>query len=241
MNVNIPIVKEWGSWVVFISSCIAALIAGLSMHPVQTGREIYFNTLLTVSGLTLLINSKNPLVSIIRTKGENREQLKWFMFFFLAGIVLLVPFLRDGLGHFLVFSVLVISYMLILSLGKEHHILAELNGFALITLPAPVVYFVITGEMSIKLYVAVFMFFAAGVFKVKVRVKKSVAYRILMWFYCLIAVIVFYGLKIPVILLLPMIENIVSIIWMREEKLRVTGYTELTKGVVFLVLMIFFW
>ncbi len=238
---SIPFVKEWGSWVVFVSSWIAALITGLAIRPWLTGREFILNTFLTILGLTLLINSKNPLVAVIRTKGENVEQLKWLLFFVIAGTSLLIPFIADGLGKFLIFSFLILSYMLMLSIGKEHHVLAELNGFALITLPAPIIYYVVTGEMSIKLYVAVFMFFAAGVFKVKVRIRKTADYRLFMGLYVSIVTIVYYFYKIPIILLVPLLENIISILWMREEALKTTGYIELTKGIMFLVLLGLYW
>ncbi len=238
---SIPFVKEWGSWVVFVSSWIAALITGLSMRPWLTGREFILNTFLCISGLTLLINSKNPLVSVVRTKGGDREQLKWLFFFGLTGTALLIPFMVTGPGRFLLFSLLILSYLLMLSSGKEHHILAELNGFALITLPAPIVYFVITGEMSLKLYIAVFMFFAAGVFKVKVRIKKTAAYRLFMGLYVFIVAIVFSFLEIPLVLIIPLIENIITVLWLREERLKTTGYIELTKGVLFLMLLGFFW
>ena len=238
---KIPLVKEWGSWVVYISSLSAALITGLLTHPWQTGRDFSVKTFLTVSGLTFLINSKNPLASTLRTRGQQKEHVLWFLFFSLTGLVLLVPFLIEGIKSFLIFSILILSYVILLLFGKEHHIFTELNGFALLTLSTPVVYFAITGEMSLKLYLAVFIYFAAGVFKVRVRLKRTLFYRIIMVMYCAAALAVFYLLGLSVILLLPLIENIMSVILMREEKLKVTGYTELIKGVVFIVLIGLFW
>ncbi|MBI4848501.1 MAG: hypothetical protein HY808_08015 [Nitrospirae bacterium] len=237
---KVPVVKEWGSWAVFFSSVLAGLISGLLTKPWLTGRESGSKTALTVLGLTLLINSKNPLTSALRAK-EKREHILWFSFFALTGFALLVPFLIEGLKTFLVFSLLIASYAILLSSGKEHHIVTELNGFALLTIAAPVVYFAMTGEMSWKLYLAVTMFFAAGVFKVRVRIRKTPFFRWLMIFHCAAAVSVFYLLDISTLLLLPLIENIATAVWLREEKLRTTGNIELTKAIIFIVLMGFFW
>jgi hypothetical protein len=111
----------------------------------------------------------------------------------------------------------------------------------LLTLSAPVVYFAVTGELSMKLYLAVFIFFAAGVLKVRVRLKKTPFFRVIMVLYCAAAAAVFYLLGISVLLLIPFVENIISVILMREERLKMTGYTELIKGVAFIVLIGFFW
>jgi hypothetical protein len=204
---KVPFVKEWGSWVVFISSCLAAFVAGFKTRPWETITEHWL----------------------------------WLLFFSLVGLILMLPFLLAGIKEFSVFSFLIISYIIILSLGREHHIIAELNGFALLTLSAPIVYFVISGEMSLRLYIAVMLFFAAGVFKVRVRLKKNLFYRRVMVIYCAAVLLVFYLLAIPVILLLPLIENIISVILMREERLRITGYTEMVKGIAFIILIATFW
>jgi hypothetical protein len=107
---KIPIVKEYGSWAVFIFSCVAGLITGLLTRPWQTGKDFSMDTLLTILGLMLLINSKNPLSSALRTKsestrteGQRKEDLLWFMFFSLVGVVLLIPFLTNGIKTFLFF------------------------------------------------------------------------------------------------------------------------------------------
>jgi hypothetical protein len=152
-----------------------------------------------------------------------------------------MPFLIDGTRIFFVSSMLVLIYFVFVSSGKEHSLFAELNGFALLTLSAPIVYYVITSDVSWRLYVAVLVFFWAGIIKVRVRLKKTVPYRILMVIYCAAASILFYALSIPVILLLALFENIISVILMREERLRTTGNIELIKGAVFLVLAGFFW
>ena len=238
---KIPVVKEWGSWAVFISSVVAALVAGLLTRPWETGRDFANVTALTVLGLAFLINSKNPLALALRARGKKKEHLLWFLFFSVSGLALLMPFLLDGVGSFAIFSILVLSYAILLYRGKEHSLFTEFNGFALLTLAAPVVHFTVTGALSLKLYAAVLLFFGSGVFKVRVRTRKTVKSRWMMALYCAVAVILYFQMNIPIVLLLPLIENVVSLIFMREEKLRMTGYTELIKGIVFIILIGFFW
>ena len=237
---KIPVVKEWGSWVVFSSSCLAGLITGLKTQPWLAGRDFTKVTALTILGSAFLINSKNPLASAIRSK-EKKEHILWFLFFALTGLVFLIPFLIEGIKTFQIFAILIASYIILLSSGKEHHLAAELNGFALLTISAPVVYFAVTGEMSWKLYLAVTAFFAAGVFKVRLRLRKTLLFRWVMVLYCAFTSIIFHLAGIPVVLLLPLIENVITAVWLREEKLRTTGNIELTKGIVFLIFTGLFW
>ena len=238
---KIPVVKEWGSWVVFSSSWLAALITGLLTRPWERARDYSSLTVMTILGLTILINSKNPLTSVLRTRGKKKEHVIWFLFFSISGLALLVPFLIDGIKGFSIFSLLVLSYVILLYKGKEHSLFAELNGFAMLTLSAPVIYFTVTGDLSLKLYAAVLLFFGAGVFKVRVRIRKTLTYRWIMALYCVFAITTYYKLDIAIIILLPLIENLISVILMREEKLRTTGYTELIKSIVFIILMGMFW
>lgn len=238
---KIPILKEYGSWAVFIFSCASGIITGLSTKPWHAGRDVSVAILLTVLGLVLLINTKNPFLSLIRTKGQNREHLLWFMFFCIGGFSLLIPFLAGEIKTFLLFTPLILGYAILLSSGREHLFLAELSGFSLLALSAPIVYFAITGEISFRLYLAVLIFFAAGVFKVRAILKKTFLYRGLMVFYCAAALVFFFYMDVSAFMLLPFTENIASVLRMKEERLRTTGNKELIKGLVFTVLLGFFW
>jgi hypothetical protein len=238
---RIPIVKEYGSWAVFIFSCAAGIATGFLNQPWLKGKNFSSQMLLTVLGLIFLVNAKNPFSLVLRTGGQNMEHILWLVFFSVGGVVLLLPFLYEGLYPFLLFSPLIITYIFLLVQGREHFIISELNGFALLAIPAPVMYFVITGEMSLKLYIAVFIFFAAGVFKVKMLMKKTSFYRWLMAVFCVCALLVYAYFDIKIVILLPLLENNFSVLWMREEKLKTTGNTELIKGVVFTILLAFFW
>jgi len=238
---KIPFVKEHGSWVVFILSSIAGIAAGLRVRPWHMERASFFEPIMTIIGLIFLINSKAPLASALRTKTEKRAYFTWFVFFSLSGTLFLIPFLYDGLKTFIVFLPLVMSYVILLSLDMEHNIFTELLGFAILALSAPIVYFIVTGEMSYRLYFMVLIFFAAGVFKVRMRIKKDLAYRLLMVFYCAGSLLVFFFLNMHFLILAPFVENIVSAIRVRDEKLRTIGNIELFKGLIFTALLIFFW
>jgi len=237
---KIPVVKEWGSWAVFSSSCLAGLITGLKAEPWLAGRDFTKVTALTILGSAFLINSKNPLASALRSK-EKKEHILWFLFFTLTGLVFLIPFLIEGIKTFQIFAILIASYIILLSSGKEHHLAAELNGFALLTISAPVVYFAVTGEMSWKLYLAVTAFFAAGVFKVRLRLRKTPLFRLIMIFYCAAAAVIFHIANISIFILLPFIENIMSALWLREERLSATGNMELAKSILFVALIGLLW
>lgn len=238
---KVPFVKEWGSWAVMGSSSVAALIAGLLARPGKSGRHFTVETILTVAGIGLLLNAKNPLASLIRTRGRNSEHIIWFLVFVISGMLFMIPFLSDGVNHFLPFSLLAVTYAIFLWRGREHHVLAELNGFALLTLSAPVIYFVVTGNVSVRLYAAVTLFFGAGVFKVRMRLRKALFFRIVMIAWCSGAAALYYLMGVSLLLLLPLMENIISALWLRAESLRATGNIELTKSVVFVILLGFFW
>jgi len=237
VTMKIPILREYGSWAVFILSSASGIAAGLSSG--QWRGEIT-EIIFTILGMALLINSKNPFSSLVRASWHDRSLL-WFMLFALSGIAFLIPFLAEGLKAFLPFFLLIFSYLILLSIKKEHHLITELNGFALLTISAPVVYFVVASEMSIRLYLAVLIFFTASVFRVRMKIRRAFAYRLLMFIYCIIAITIFVYLKLSLFLLLPLIENIASAFWLRKETLRRIGDIELAKGVVFLILFAFFW
>lgn len=239
---KIPVVKEYGSWAVFIFACAAGITTGYLTSPWQSGRDYSLTLLLTVLGLALLINAKNPLSTIARSRRYKRSDLLWFVFFVSAGGILLIPFMNRGVHVFSMYSPLIIVYIILLLAGKEHSLVTELNGFALLTLSAPVVYFVITGEESPRLFLAVFVFFAAGVFKVRMRLRRTPFFRYVMALYCVFAVLIYVLVAgISAAVLLPLLENLASAVKMKEERLRTTGNIELVKGVIFTVLLGIFW
>ena len=238
---KIPFVKEWGSWVVFASSSLAAAAAAYASGTSTAVSASSSGLFRALAGMFFLINAKNPLASCIRSRFGNAVQAGWLAAFSVLGIFLLFPVLKTAVPLLAVSMIPVATYSLMLWMGKEHHITAELNGFALLALSAPIVYFVLTSEISWRIYIAVLIFFWAGVFKVRVRIRKSRFYKTVMVIYCLSAAVIYYAAGLPVIIIAPLLENIVSSIRFREQRLQTTGYTELAKSVIFVILLWRFW
>ncbi|GAB4540409.1 MAG: hypothetical protein Fur0020_09610 [Thermodesulfovibrionia bacterium] len=197
----------------------------------------FVRLILSIIGIAILINSKKALT--LALKGGNGGTY-WFLAFTLIGLAMLLPFIYSGITNFLPFTPLIIIYVILLIKGKEHSLLSELVGFSLLCISAPIVYFILTGDFSFKLYLVVFMFFASGVFKVRVRMRRTITHRVIMSLYCLFVFVAFRYLNIPTIILLPLIENIITSLWIREEGLKTTGQIELAKGIVFTVLFVSF-
>lgn len=236
---NIPVVKEHGSWVVSALSFGAGFAAG-SLDPRAYRAPGVVTVLLTFAGLALLINSKSPLSSFLRG-ARNGKSLAWFLVFTISGCLLLLPFMLKGFRSFIVFSPLVMLYVVLLRSGRERSLISELTGFSLLTLPAPVSYFVATGFISHRLYLAMFIYFAAGVFKVRARTERGTLFRLLMVIYCVLCPFTYILLGIPVIALLPLVENLFSAIWWREKPLKTIGNIEFAKGIIFVSIFLLVW
>ncbi len=234
---KIPLVKEHGAWFVFLFSSAAGIIAGLRQ---PTAEQSYSYMVLAVVGMALLINAKAPALSLIRSVSRRGENTAWLAIFFFSGILCLMPFLVRGLIPFIFFAPIILCYFLLAAFDKEHLIITELIGFSLLSAGAAVTYFIFAGELSLKLYAAVFVFFSAGVFKVRLRLKKTLLFRQIMVIYCIAAAGIYTLMGISALILLPLLENILFSFWLREEKLKVTGNTELVKGLVFLLLFSLF-
>jgi len=233
-----PLVKEHGSWVVFILSSLLAILVAIRRHQVDSTMMIPL--IFTIFGMILLVNSKKPLVAILKGGEGRKKNMYWFLTFSLCGIVMTIPFLYSGINYFFRFIPLFVLYLLLLTKRMEHALITELIAFSLLCIPAPVVYFLLTGVFSLKLYLIVFMFFSSGVFKVKVMLMKTNTYRVLMFFYCLALFLIFGYLGVSIIVLLPLIDNLLASLRKRVERLKVTGQIELAKAVIFTVLFILF-
>lgn len=229
---RVPLVKEHGAWFVLLFSCIAGVLAG---RPVSWD-GIILNIFLTSAGLALLINSKAPIVSLLRARRIDKAALAWTALFLTSGLLLLAPFIAKGLMYFVMFLPLVVIYLFFIAVKKEHLLIAELAGFSMLTMAAPIIYFMATGALSLKLYTAVLLFFCAGVFKVRMRIKKTFFFRGVMVAYCFFVLIIYYYFDIDLVLLIPLMENITNATWLRDERLKVTGNVELVKGIIFLTL-----
>ncbi len=220
------LLKEYGSWTVMLLSYGAGLDFSASWPVILAG----------LLGTGLLINSKQALTLWLRQR-KRGDALIALAVQVCGGALILV--LAGGPGIFRLFPWGLIPFFYLVSLisAGEHRIYTEILGFATLTLSVVLGQFLTSGEVSTVLYLAVSTFFIAGVFKVRVHMRKGKKERIMMVSYlgCLLFVYAFSGLSL--IPLLPLTENLLHALGLYRQKLRTVGWMEVLKGVVFVILI----
>jgi hypothetical protein len=222
--------KEYGSW----SVLAVAYLTGLAVS-----RGFTWKTLPLFLSLALLVNSKQPFTLWLRRKGESRALLVLLGHLVAASAVLIAVFGADG-PRLLPLLVFPIAYLLMNRFAGEHFLLTELLGFAVISLAAVLAKFVVTGGLDVRLFVAVSLYFTAGVFKVKALLLKKPADRVLTALYVAFAVFAYRAFHIPFVILLPLIDNLIVSAFLYKVRLKTTGWIEVAKSLLFLALMIIF-
>jgi hypothetical protein len=224
------ILKEYGSWGVMTLSYLTGVIL--------SGR-VTAGVVAVFIAIALYINSKQAFVLWMRRRGEDPAQtLVMFLSQVVAATIILLSVLGKGLFLLIPYAVVPLAYLLCLRFFGEHSILTEISGFVLLSLSSLVARLTTSGVADPALFVAVAVFFTAGVFKVRVQFKKGMAQRILMVIYIAFAFIVYRLLTMPALALLPLIDNLIFSLTLYRVKVRVTGWLEVLKGVIFLLLMI---
>lgn len=223
--------KEYGSW----SVLIIAYIIGIGVS-----RGFSWLTVPLFVALGLLINSKQAFTRWVRGRGE-QQALFVFLGQIAAATVILLVLFREDVPRLLPLLVFPGLYLLMNRFAGEHFVLTEVLGFALISLAAVLAKFLITGGIDIRLFVAVALYFSAGVFKVKTLLRKRTQDRILTALFVIFAGLVYIGFHIPLIILLPLVDNIVVAISPYKVKLKTTGWIEVAKSLLFFALMIAFY
>lgn len=190
--------------------------------------------------LALYINSKQAFVLWMRRRGLNSSRsFTAFVLQVLAATMLLLPVL--GLGKdpasLMPYALVPFAYLLSLKFLGEHAFITEISGFVLLSLSALVSKLTATGVIDPVLFTAVAIFFTAGVFKVRVQFAKGMLQRVLMVIYVGFAIASYWLMHTPLIVLLPLIDNLVFSITLYKLKLRVTGWLEVLKGGAFVLLM----
>jgi hypothetical protein len=192
--------------------------------------------------ISLLINSKQALTLSSRTErgGAGRHMSVFFVQVGLASMILL-PLLGGSVTKFLPYSAVPLVYILLNRLVGEHAIYTETAGFASLAMAALIAKFFCTGQVDPRLYIAVAVFFCAGVFKVRVQLRKRIWERSAMGLYLVFAAAVYYVIKAPFFALLPLADNLIFSLTLYKIRLRATGWTEVVKGLTFLALMYLFY
>jgi YwiC-like protein len=228
MDAKTYFLKEYGSWSVLI---VAYLVGACVSHA--------FTWLLfpLFAALALLINSKQAFMKWIR-KREDRKSLLIMLGQFLAAAIILVVIFRSEIPRLLPLLVIPALYLLSNRVIGEHALITEILGFALISLAAVLAKFLLTDGMDVRLFIGVAFYFTAGVFKIKVLILKKIQDRIFTALYVLFSLFVYHRFYIPVIILLPLLDNLIVSATPYKVRLQTTGWIEVVKSILFLLLFV---
>ena len=223
------ILKEYGSWVVMTLSFLTGVLVG----------GVFRFTLIPVYlAICLMINSKQAFTLWMRSKDSDSTMYGTVFFAQIVSAAVMLFFLVGGpAGKLLPYAAIPAAYLLLNRFAGEHAIATEVSGFALLAVAALVSRLLSSGQVDLRLYLAVALFFTAGVFKVRVQFRKGVFDRTLMAGYLAFTLAAYYAIGAPLVALLPLTENLVSAAMLYKVTLRVTGWTEVLKGICFLLLM----
>jgi hypothetical protein len=221
------ILKEYGSWSVLIIAYLIGLLVS---------REFKWEAVPVFIALSLLINSKQAYMKWMRGTAA-RKPLAIFLGQILVAAVILLLVFKSDIPMLLPLLVFPASYFVSNKLAGEHFVITEVLGFVLISLAAVLAKFLVIGGLDVRLFAAVALYFAAGVFKVKILLLKKTGDRVLMTLYVIIAVLVYRRFYIPIIILLPLADNLIVAARPYKVKLQTTGWVEVAKSLLFLTLM----
>lgn len=224
--------KEYGAWSVLIVS----YLIGVGVSHTFSWRVIPL-----FLALALLINTKPAYMRWVRRSDDAGKALAVFLGqIIIAGILFLVIF-RNDIITLLPLLIFPAVYLLLNKLAGEHFILTELMGFVLISLAAVLAKFLLVGGLDVRLFVGMAFYFTAGVFKVKTLLLKKTKDRIFMVLHVLFSIFAYRGMHIPLIILLPLIDNLVVAATLYRVKLQTTGWIEVVKSLVFLFLFVYYY
>ncbi len=219
------ILKEYGSWGVMVISYLAGLFAG---------GGISFKAVFSLLALSLFVNSKQAFTLWIRHVDSIKSSAVFMIQIILASLIM-VGIFGEAVIKLLPYALIPAIYILLLYFAGEHAIITEIFGFALLTFSSLIAKFVTTNMIDNRLYIAVAVFFTASVFKVKLQLKRKLPERFLMAFYIIFALLVYRVIKVPIVVLLPLIDNVIFSFTLYKIKLKATGWLEVIKGMAFLV------
>jgi hypothetical protein len=225
------ILKEYGSW----SVLIIAYLIGIGVCKAFTWTEIPL-----FLALGLLINSKQAYTKWSR-RTEDRKSLIIFLAHIGVAAVVLFAIFDGGIPMLLPLLIFPLAYLLMNKFAGEHFVLTEALGFALLSLSAVLAKFLLTGGLDVRLFLGTALYFMAGVFKVKAVLLKKKKDRILTVLYVIFAALVYHRMHIPVIILLPLVDNLIVSASPYKVKLQTTGWIEVGKSLIFLFLFIYYY
>jgi hypothetical protein len=223
------VLKEYGSWAVMLISWLTGIAVSRSCNS---------RALAALLAIALAVNAKQALALWMRG-ADGGKYRGVFLFQVAAAAALFFVLFGNELRILLPFAILPAAYILLNRLAGEHAAATEVVGFFLLATSALMARLAVTSLIDPRLYLAAALFFTAGVFKVRVQFRKRLIDRAVMMMYLLLAFDVYFFLKLPVIALLPLVDNLLFSITLYKVKLRIAGWIEVAKGLAFLLLMTF--
>lgn len=221
--------KEYGSWSVLIISFLIGI---------GTSRSFSWQVVPLFLALALLVNSKQALTRWMR-RAEDRVSLLIFLGHIVVATILFFLVFGNDIPMLLPLLVFPAAYLVTSKIAGEHFILTEVLGFVLLSLAAILAKFLLTGGLDVRLFVGVALYFTAGVFKVKTLLLKKTRDRVLSVLYIVFTVYAYRRFHIPLIILLPLVDNLIVAVAPYRMKLKTTGWTEVAKSLVFLGLLLY--
>ncbi len=221
-------VKEYGAWSVLIT---------VSLIGVGVSRTISWTLVPLFLALGLLINSKQALTKWLRRTGD-RTSLMIFLGQILIATAFLLTVFGSDILRLLPLLIVPGAYLLMNRFAGEHFILTEVLGFALLSLAAVLVKFLLTDDLDIRLFLGVALYFTANVFKVKTMLLRKMSYRVLTVVYAVFAVFIYHRMQITIIILLPLADNLIAAATLYKAKLQTIGWMEVAKSLLFMGLFI---
>lgn len=224
------LLKEYGSWSVMILSFLMGILSA---------RSFTFSSILLFLSISLYINSKQAFTILARQRDINA------FYIFIGQIIIATSMIFFSFSsetlRLIPFAIVPLSYTVSLYLLGEHAVLTELLGFATLTIAAPLARFTVSGLIDIPLYIATAIFFMSGVLKVRIQLRKRLKDRFVMLFYIIASLIIYSLIKIPVVMLLPLIDNVIFALILYRVRLSTTGWIEVAKSILFVIISIFFY
>jgi hypothetical protein len=178
-GVGKPIVpREHGAWAVLYGAFLAGTgVAGAPGLP----------TLLLLLGITALALANGPLAVLSRgaASARRRQATAWLLIYVaLAAAALLPLVLVFPMGFLVPFAAAAAGFLglrLLLLRGRDERSLpAELTGVAALSMVGPVAHAVTLGRLeasALLLWLLLALFFASGIFYVRMRIQEMVARR----------------------------------------------------------------
>ena len=224
------ILKEYGSWAV----AATAFVAGFQGNLAGIG-----NLLFGLMSSFLIINSKEAFSKWLKYRDFKGGVL--FSLQLIAGALIFVYITGRDITGFLPFTLVPVLYLVFFKIKGEHFIVTEVLGFMVLSLTVLVSFYISTEKIGYIIYLIMALYFVAGVFKVRMQLRKDTKYRIVSFLYLLFVVAVYKLINVSLVLAVPLIDNLVFLLRPYRIKLKHTGWIELIKSVLFVILLFSFY